>query len=462
MSERPASHFEPLSRLWRILALPEVLMGLLGLLGASLLLATLIPQIPPQAIDDPQAWLAVQGGASGLSERLIRILGLFDIYHAGWFRLLLALSGLVLTIRLIESAEVAWRAAAPHRWSAAHFTLWGPRAPHHTFSIPLPGEETSVRLRQALSAQGFRWAAVGDAPTPSAVVGRRTIALWAWPLAYGALLIGLLGLAVGGGWGWSGEDWSAAPGTIRAIGHESNLAVRLDALETTADGRPCDASATLTWLADEQTVATSQVRLGRPATHGGATVRLVGARPVVRVRGLDERGLPLTLQSGGPESHPAGEVELVFAPSQDPRFVLVPGKDLYLALRATPPASDGQITLSLTRLNDGDGTTDMLAYLHRSGTVVVDDVTLQIEMDFWPVLRFDHHSTTWVVLGLLLLAVTALAVAWASTPGLVWLALESTGEGQTTVHLLARPLIRGDRWWAALGERLREALTHGD
>ena len=461
MAEKPATRFEPLSRLWRILAWPEVLMGLLGLLAGSFLLAAVIPQVPPQVGGNPQAWLAAQGGALGLSRGLIQRLGLFDILHSGWFRLALALSGLALTVRLVESAEMAWRAAAPHRWSAPQFALWGPRALHRTLSLSLPAEEAPARLREALRRQGFRWADVEDAPVPSAVAGRRPWSLWAWPVAYGALLIALAGLMVLDGRGWQSGDWQPAPGDIHTIGHRSPLSVRLDAFDPpSGEGGACASTATLSWLDKGLAVAQSRVRLGRPASYGGVAVRLVDVAPAIRVRGWDDEGRPLTLQSGGPESQPADEIDLVFASPQEQRFVLIPERNLYLALVPTPQAAAGQVALVLSRLDD-EGNVILLGVLDRSGEMPVGDLRLQIEIGVRPVLRFAHRPAVWPLLGLLL-AVIALGVAWLRQPALVWLALEAQTDAPLTLHLLARPHVRGDRWWAALGERLEEALADGD
>ncbi len=457
MTEQSAAHPEPLSRLWRILALPEVLMGAMGLLALALLLAALIPQIPPQAVGDPQAWLVVRHGTSGLGNRLIRALDLFDIYHAGWFRLLLALSGLVLVVRLAEMTEIAWRATASHRWEATHFALWGPHAPHRTFTVPLPPDKTLPRLRNTLQQMGLRWAQVTGTAAPNAVAGRRPLSLWAYPVAYGATLVALVGLAAAGGRGWQDADWRPAPGDIHTIGHHSPLAVRLESFTGQA---PCPSAAEITWMDKGLAVKQSRVSWGRPVTYQNITVRLVDAVPAIRVRGWDAEGRPLTLESGRPEAEPANEITLVFTSPQERRFVLIPDNGLYLSLVSTPQATTGRAALILSRLDD-EGNVVLLGMLDRSGEIAVGDLRLQIEIGSRPVLRFSHSPAMGPVLIALLLAVVALAAAWLREPGLLWLALEEK-EDTTTIHLLACPRLRGDLWWSALGEQLEEALGNGD
>jgi cytochrome c biogenesis protein ResB len=78
-------------------------MVLMGLLALALALSAVIPQMPPQARDDPQAWLAVQAGPVRQGGALLRSLGLLDLYHSFWFRFLLVLTGLNLFVRAVES-----------------------------------------------------------------------------------------------------------------------------------------------------------------------------------------------------------------------------------------------------------------------------------------------------------------------------------------------------------------------
>src|SRR5512136_2509962 len=101
---------EPFSLVWRFFAAPATLLTLLALLAAALILSTLIPQIPPDASTNPQHWLTLQPEALSPSNDLAQALGLYGIYNAFWFRLLLVLTGLALFVWAAEAAELAWRA----------------------------------------------------------------------------------------------------------------------------------------------------------------------------------------------------------------------------------------------------------------------------------------------------------------------------------------------------------------
>src|SRR4030042_4346913 len=120
---------EPFSLVWRFFAAPATLLILLALVGAALILSSLIPQIPLDVSTNPQLWLALQPDVLSPSNDLVQALGLYNIYHAFWFRLLLVLTGLALFTWGVESVEVAWRASRGC-WTSPALALWG--------SHPLP------------------------------------------------------------------------------------------------------------------------------------------------------------------------------------------------------------------------------------------------------------------------------------------------------------------------------------
>jgi hypothetical protein len=309
-----ASRPEPLSLLWRFFAAPPTLLILVSLLALSLVLSTLIPQIPQEQSADPQAWLAVEPGALNLNSGLVRTLGLSDLYHALWFRLLLALTGLALFTWTVDAADLAWRAARG-RWTRAALALWGSRPLQDCVSSAYPAEEVQARLGSFLARQGYRWAGVADQPLPTGVAVRRLVALWAQPLALAALLMALLSLAVLANWGWQNEDWRPAVGGSQVIGHNTPYTLRLDAYTSDPDGEGrLAAESTVTWLEDDKTVAQDLVREGWPATRAGLAVRQVGQVPGVTIHGTDKAGESLRLQSGSGAAYESG------LPSRRPKF----------------------------------------------------------------------------------------------------------------------------------------------
>jgi hypothetical protein len=455
-----ASRFEPLSALWRIFAAPLTLLILMGLLALMLALGTLIPQIPAQATVDPQAWLSVQPGFLGQANGLIHTLGLFEIFHSFGFRLLLALTGLCLFVRIVEAVELAWRATGRSPWTAATLGFWGRRPPQVRVWSHLPPDETGTQLDRFLTDRGYWLREVPAQPVPNLVAGRYSVMLWVLPLGYGALLLALVGLAIVGTWGWRGENWQSIPGEGRALGHDTPYTIRLDhfRMELGASRRLEQTQSAITWLEAETELGQDIIGTGQPAKRGGVTVRQVGYVPVVRIRGWDEHDQPLVLETGEGVLSVAGSAEIRFSSPQDQPVVLVPDHDLFLALSFEPLCAAGRPALHVDRIHEKGGERQPLGVLYESGSVPVDGYRLDVELFFVPILRADSLPALWLVVASMVLVVIALAAGWLLPPRLVWIAMSQEGEDKTLIRVLALPGASIYRWLPQLSDRLQRML----
>ncbi|MFN2225278.1 MAG: hypothetical protein ACK2UY_03205, partial [Anaerolineae bacterium] len=216
---------EPLSVLWRILAAPQTLLVLCGLLALVLALASVVPQIPPQALNDPQAWLATQPDPLGRRGSIIASLGLYHLYHSLALRLLLALTALVIFVRLVDAAELAWRASGH---GAADWPTYAPRV---QVSSSLPIDELPERIGGFLGRHGYHYTRLSDQQPITWLASHRPALLWIRPLGYLALLLAGAGLAISGYWGWQDAAWRPLPGETHLVGHGTPYALRLDSFE---------------------------------------------------------------------------------------------------------------------------------------------------------------------------------------------------------------------------------------
>jgi hypothetical protein len=452
---------EPLSVLWRAFSAPQTLMVLMGLIALSLALSTLIPQIPAQARQDPQAWLATQPGLLGQSNGLLLTLGLFDILHAFWFRLLLVLTGLALLVWVVESTEVAVRAAGRGQWDPDTLASWAGGAHPIHISSPLPPDTALTRLRSSLLQHGYRLAGVPEHLDTDLVASHRGYLLWARPVLFAALLTALLGLVVVETWGWQNQDWRPATGESRIVGHNTAYSLRLEEFGQGAgeNGDPCDYASHISLLEDTTVVQTETVKSGKPASLQGMAVRQVGYVPAVRIRGKDEAGRPLMLQEAGEDSGIPGEVEIIFPTPEAQPLLFVASHDFYLALTFELPGDDGKPELRVDFL-DGDGSERRtLQVLRESGTVRFDNSQLEVALAYRPILRVDHRpGVRLVVFGMVLAAISGMAL-WILPPHVVWFTLESAGEETTVVQVRTTASPGCSRWLPQLAGRIREVLS---
>jgi len=436
--------------LWQFFAAPPTLLALAVLLAMLLVLGSFIPQIPAEVADDPQAWLAAQPEAVSSSNGLVRTLGLFDLYHTFWFRLLLAFTGVALFVWLVDSAELAWRAARG-QWTPAALALWG----RHPLRVLLPSghapDDVHARLGSLLSIHRYRSAGVGGQSARNVVAGRRAGLWWAQPAGLAALLVALGGLAVMSTWGWQSQEWRPAVGDTHSIAHDTPYSVRLEALGTVCD---------VAWLENDQVVQEDQIGLGRPATRQGLVLRQVGTAPAVTIRGQDEAGRPLLFQSVEEPSSPAADITLAFPAAGSQHLVSVASRDLLLVFRLEAGSAAGsEARLSVALVNTTDGTQQTLGVLSRSGPFAVDGLQVEAQLAYRPVLRVDYWPGMGLAVAGLALGIVLLAAGWLAPGRLVWLAIEPGVECSSLVHVLAVGGAGQHRWFARLAAQMREVLA---
>lgn len=435
-------------------------MVLMGLLALALALSAFIPQIPPQARDDPQAWLAIQAGPFRQGGDFIRALGLFDLYHSFWFRFLLVLTGLSLFVRAVDSVEVARQATGRKPWTIGTFRLWGKTPPRTGLPSSMSVEEVMAQLDNLLGEQGYWWTTVTDQADSHRVAGRHRGVFWARPLGYVALLLALVGLAIAGDWGWHSDPWQPVAGELHAVGYGTPYIVRLDAFHINlVDGqRLQDYYSEVTWLEDNRELGKDVVGVGRPARRQGVTLRQLGYLPVVRMRGQDAEGQPLVLETEEDVWSVAGEAEFRFSSIDAQPLVLISGHDLFLALSFEPMCAEGIPALYVDRIGGGGAERQRLGVLYESGWVYVDGLQLEVDLSFAPILRVDSHPGVGLVVAGMALVVVALLVNWIVPPRLAWIAVEPGTRSQTRIQILELPGAGANRRLLNLKSRLQEVL----
>lgn len=467
---------EPLSVLWSLLSAPQTLMILLACVALSLILGELVPQIPPQARGDPAAWLALQPELSGGKLWLVRAFALYDVYHTFWFRALIVLTGLVLLVRLADTAELAWRSTGRKHWTWSNVSRGSGRQATSNISSSLRPDEILARVRELLEERGYRWNLRHDELVSILVAVRREFLLWAQPLGYGAMLLALAGLAILDSVGWEAGDWQPVMGETRAVGRGTPFTVRMDRfeLEWGPDGRLRGTYAEITWLDGDMDIESARIREGAPSTHHGISVGLGGYVPAVRIRGRDEAGRALVFQKPGDVVASPGETTIVFPTADAQPLLLLPAEDLLLVLSFDPQGAEGKPALHLAIPPGEPETEQVVEILHDSGQVSLKGLQLEVDLSYRPILRIDYHPGVTLILTGLILTLAVLMVTWLVPGRLFWIilppletglddeGLHPSGDGTAIVRVLTPSAAEWTRWRLSLIEDLSRALTNGD
>ena len=438
-------------------------MILMGLLALALAAGTLIPQIPVAFSSDPQAWLAMQTGFWGQASDVLHFLGLFELHGSLWFRALLVLLGLCLFVRTVDSVELAWRVTRRDRWTPDRLVAWGNQPCRVEFLLPSPLDETMERIAAFMTERGFWASKVPGLAVPSLVAVRRSLVLWTRPLAYGALLVALVSMAVAGAWGWEDEPWQPREGDVHEVGHGTPYSVRLDAftiVQGEGEAAP-EYSSRIAWLEGETVLEQALVDDGRSSSYAGITLRQIGHVPVVRLRGWDSDDGPLMLETEGDVLGMTGEVDIRFSSVEDQPLVLVPNQDLFLVLSYEPGCDGEGPALYVNRIREGGDDREVLGILPDSGEVSVDGLRFEVELVFIPILRLDRHLAVGFALVCVALFLIAFFANWIARTRMVWIAMAQEGERSSQVRLLALPGAGAQRWLSEMADLLQEVL-HDD
>jgi hypothetical protein len=290
--------------------------------------------------------------------------------------------------------------------------------------------------------------------------------LWTRPLVFGALLAALLGLALAGTLGWQNEKWQPELGESQTVGHGTPYSVRLDAFHMPHEQvRQHESRSSITWLEDQVTTGSDVASFGRPASLQGIAVRQVDLVPALKVSGRDAQGKALALQTGGEELAALSQVEVTFTSPDARRFIFISGHDLILALTLDPSqmATGTALRVDLlandpVELEASDEDQEPLAILHDSGSLAVDELQLDLEFHFRPVLRADYRPGMVLVVAGMAVAAVALALGWLVPARWVWIAVEVGLAEESVIWIQALPGAKGSRWLSQLLDRLSEAV----
>ena len=245
---------------------------LLGLVGTTVIAGTIILQRPMAREGQIEQIYAPQ------TIRLLDFLGLFDVFHAWWFILLLGLLGASIALASLEHFPQAWRYfSRPHRVADE----WYVRNLPFLREIPLG----SGQPQDALGRAAQRFASLGYRPHPESLT-KRTLYVekhrWARLAPYIvhlSLLIIFTGAIIDGTWGYRGYI-SLGPGmrTQQVESLASNAPPRIlpftlrcdgAGMEKYPDGSPRQYWTRLAIEENGREVLRRQIFVNDPLTYGG-------------------------------------------------------------------------------------------------------------------------------------------------------------------------------------------------
>ncbi len=346
-----------IDRVWRFFCSVRIAIWEIAALAVLVLIGTLRGSSVPRALTD----------AVPLTTPLVERWYAWDVFHSLLFMALLALLSVAIAIGgALNRAPGIWAAIARPTVATTHGFLRNAET-SATIASPLPPAELARRLATGLRGGRYRVLTQPRGSELHFYADRFRFARLATFPFHLALIMILLGGIVGARWGFRDTEFIVPEGSTRAIGHGTDLSLRLDDFSETylESGAPAEYRSDLTLLRGGEPVESGSITVNHPLSHDNLTIYQASFGQAVQLRISDEAGnllfddaLPLgpyrsAINPDAPAARldlpPVGMALSVIAHDLDPANApeldtlnLRPGQ-MYLLLR--PAGPDSPITV---------------------------------------------------------------------------------------------------------------------
>ncbi len=307
-------------RLWRFSTSVRLAMAVMGAIAAVTLAGTLVDQVPPAVAADRTAyavWLEAAHGRYGVWTGTLERLELFNVFHTLYFKSLLGLLALNISLCTINRWRGVWATVfhVPARRQSMFFEHAHHRA---TLETVLPATVAAEHLKRTLSRARYRVTTDQDQATVALCGDKNRLSRFATFLTHLGIVMVLAGGVVGGMWGFNVARFPVSEGSTRALGLDTGISVRLDhfAADYHPDGTPSDFRSDITIFDDGKAVKTGSVRVNSPLRYNGVAFHqsFFGQSAVIRVEDASGRvifhdGVPLSGVTGE-DDRPAGRFDI--------------------------------------------------------------------------------------------------------------------------------------------------------
>ncbi len=409
-SERP--QVDILDTLWRTLGSPKFAAYWLALLIIVTALGSLFPQAPSELQANPVAynrWLTRLAPLYRSQAAILKRVGAFSLYRTIWYRALWGVFALGLVVRVAEMLS-AWRReraihlaarviSEPPAWSG----LWGQFTSDNSLTAVLE------MLPKTLHGRGANVITTQDEEhtffaTERAVMARRAILL----LHCGAVAA-LVGIFLSMHFGWREPELVVGQGDSVAVGHDTDLMIRLDAVSAPA-APDAVCSSQLTLLADGEERGAGQAQPSAPYVHRGISFLHQECGAAIQATVIDAAGQRLLLRASTADTRPRRMVNLIFR-EQEELYFLVPAQDTRVHVRLIDRPSEAGGAIFFARIYRGEEVA-FEGEIHDHESVEVGAARYAFEVGHYAVLQAVYAPALPVVLlGLLLICIGGVGIA---------------------------------------------------
>ncbi|MFQ5916680.1 MAG: cytochrome c biogenesis protein ResB [Candidatus Binatia bacterium] len=278
-------------KLWRLLCSVRLALTLILLIAAASLAGALIIQAPGEVMLSSLSydrWVESLRSHFGSFTGLLDFLGLFRIFRVWWFNALVALLMLNLAACTINRFPALWRAVRRPQVKVAQGFFEQGRYRAWFSSLTLSGQEASAVMVKALRQQRYRVTTDKEGESIHIYAERNRYSRFGTFLIHGGIILTIAAALWGNLAGFSDNGLVIPDGSIRAVGHGTDLLVLNEGFteEYYSDGRPKDYRSDLVVYEKGREVKRQTVRVNQPLEYKGIRFHqsFFGNAAVMRVR----------------------------------------------------------------------------------------------------------------------------------------------------------------------------------
>src|SRR3954451_1809069 len=312
-------------RIWRYFCSVRVAVAEIAFLALLVLIGTLRGSSVPQSIAD----------AIPVTAPLVERWYEWDVFHSLVFAGILTILAVAITVCTINRAPGIWQAIAHPTVTTTHGFLRNAEiSARYASSAPAP--ELAASLESNLRSAGYRTLSTERHGEIHLYADRwRHSRLATFPFHLALIMI-LLGGIVGARWGFREDEFIVPEGSVRELGHDTGLSVRLDDFSDVyrEDGSPLIYRSDITVIKNGEPVQSGSMTVNNPFIFGDIVFYQSGFGQAVALKITDPAGhvvfddsLPLgpfrsKLNPDAPAARmdlpPAGVALSVVAPDENP------------------------------------------------------------------------------------------------------------------------------------------------
>jgi cytochrome c biogenesis protein len=262
----------PTGQLWHTLTSVRLALILILLIALSTLAGTLLDQVPASVASDPTAydrWLDGVRGRYGVFTDVMDKVGLFHVFGAIWFRMLIAL--------LVANIVVC----TINRWPSIRSQVFKPRVRMNlayferarvgaSFNVTLDTAVAAAAVKKGLRSAGYR-ALTDDGESVAMYADRFRLSRLGTFLTHLSLIMILVGAIMGTLFGWKDDQFIVSEGTTQTVPLAKNISVKLDQFEDEwyPSGQPKDYASQIVIYDNGKEVKRGTTHVNSPVVYKG-------------------------------------------------------------------------------------------------------------------------------------------------------------------------------------------------